>query len=521
MNELDSRYVIEFSTDEPGALEALLTGGISIIANEALKKVFGDGHGWYCKITDNVTDLSECCWGASKPDAQEAAFRALKRKVDGFIENQKREGEENQRRKNEENQKREHERQRRKDEHQRERSQPTHEPSDADGSGAGCILKLILGGIAIVAILWFVFALAIPLLVIDIAAIALIAGLLQKNWSRFLLPVSIAGAALVVADYNRGWFTRALANNVPFLAGVVPVLLYINILAGLIAAYFLIRTFLDKRNPPPEGAGELTRRNMIAMGCLLLVGALTVGFQVRVDLQRRQALRSTAAAYPANGSGNVTAAGQPGTTLELRRQSKLLNAEGLRILSAASPDFNSAKRAFEQAIQLEPNNVEALNNLGYVYGKLGDYRSAEPVLIKVIDLAPTRKVVYGNLGEVQAKLGKTQDAANHFCQYVRQFDSLDRGKSLLAKTFNDPDPNVQSAVSLALANCTPAAPASKIATVIDPPSNIRAAPSAASGIICSVNARNTIHILGSEGNWYKTDVCDGKLGYIHRSQIKF
>jgi hypothetical protein len=68
-------------------------------------------------------------------------------------------------------------------------------------------------------------------------------------------------------------------------------------------------------------------------------------------------------------------------------------------------------------------------------------------------MAPTRKVTQGNLGEVEAKLGKTQDAANHFCQYVRLFSSLERGKSLLARTFTDPDPNVQAAVSSTLANC--------------------------------------------------------------------
>jgi hypothetical protein len=135
------------------------------------------------------------------------------------------------------------------------------------------------------------------------------------------------------------------------------------------------------------------------------------------------------------------------------KESKRLNIEGLSILSAVHPDFNDAKRSFEQAVQLEPNNVEALNNLGYVYYRLGDYSSAEPILIKVIELAPTRKVAQGNLGEVQAKLGKTQDAANHFCQYVRLFDSLQRGKSILARTFNDPDPNVQSAVSFTLENC--------------------------------------------------------------------
>lgn len=62
--------------------------------------------------------------------------------------------------------------------------------------------------------------------------------------------------------------------------------------------------------------------------------------------------------------------------------------------------------------------------------------------------------------------------------------------------------------------------APELAIVIDPPSNVRGSPSATSLIFCSVTSAGSIHILGSEGNWYKTDVCGGKLGYIHRSQVK-
>jgi len=63
--------------------------------------------------------------------------------------------------------------------------------------------------------------------------------------------------------------------------------------------------------------------------------------------------------------------------------------------------------------------------------------------------------------------------------------------------------------------------ANEFAVVFDPPSNVRVAPSATASILCSVAIKATIHILGSEGNWYKTDTCEGKLGYIHRSQVKF
>jgi tetratricopeptide (TPR) repeat protein len=137
------------------------------------------------------------------------------------------------------------------------------------------------------------------------------------------------------------------------------------------------------------------------------------------------------------------------------KTSKKLNAEGLRLLSATHPDFNEARRTFEKAIQLDSSNIEALNNLGYVFGRIGDYRSAEAVLVRVLNIAPKRRAAQGNLGYVQAKLGKTLDAVNHFCQYVRQFDSLERGKAALVHAnAADPDPNVQAAIEATVANCT-------------------------------------------------------------------
>lgn len=133
--------------------------------------------------------------------------------------------------------------------------------------------------------------------------------------------------------------------------------------------------------------------------------------------------------------------------------SKRLNTEGLRMLSGANPDFGSARSDFERAFQLDSTNVEALNNLGYVYGRLGDYRTAELTLLQVLDMSPTRKAAKGNLGAIEAELGKTQEAADHFCQSIRQSNSLEQGKSNLIRVFKDADSNVQAAIKMTLANC--------------------------------------------------------------------
>ena len=72
---------------------------------------------------------------------------------------------------------------------------------------------------------------------------------------------------------------------------------------------------------------------------------------------------------------------------------------------------------------------------------------------------------------------------------------------------------------------TPPVSTATTATVIDPPSNVRASPNGA--IICVARTRGTvINILGptgvsdNNGVWYYTDYC-GREGVIHSSQIRF
>ncbi len=59
---------------------------------------------------------------------------------------------------------------------------------------------------------------------------------------------------------------------------------------------------------------------------------------------------------------------------------------------------------------------------------------------------------------------------------------------------------------------------STVATVFDPPSNVRVSPNGA--VLCSIPNRRTINVYGSTGSWYYTDAC-GDMGVIHSSQIRF
>ena len=65
----------------------------------------------------------------------------------------------------------------------------------------------------------------------------------------------------------------------------------------------------------------------------------------------------------------------------------------------------------------------------------------------------------------------------------------------------------------------------KLATVFDPPSNVRATPNGT--VLCSIDNIFQITIDGPakvdgyEGDWYYTNICDGTRGVIHASQLKF
>jgi serine/threonine protein kinase len=64
----------------------------------------------------------------------------------------------------------------------------------------------------------------------------------------------------------------------------------------------------------------------------------------------------------------------------------------------------------------------------------------------------------------------------------------------------------------------PSPPSGQLATVIDPPSNIRVQPNGA--ILCSVPSMQSIQVYNPSGEWYMTDAC-GSDGYIHKSQLRF
>ena len=174
-------------------------------------------------------------------------------------------------------------------------------PSQSDDNDNSWIIKIIGFILLVIAIIWFIFSVAIPLILINIASIALITGFSKKKWSQWLFPISVIGAFYIVADYNYGWTTKALVNNVNFFSQLIPFFFYLNLTAGLVSLYILVRNFLNYKNPS-ENELEFSKRNLILIGILLSFGGGIVAMQKYYGTSTFQTMYSNVILEPTENS---------------------------------------------------------------------------------------------------------------------------------------------------------------------------------------------------------------------------
>ena len=89
-------------------------------------------------------------------------------------------------------------------------------------------------------------------------------------------------------------------------------------------------------------------------------------------------------------------------------------------------NYESALRKLEEAIALKPGDPVLLNNLGYIYFRLGRYSEAITYLQKTIAADPKRKEAYGNIADAYLKLGQRQEAKNNYEQYLALYPATPR-----------------------------------------------------------------------------------------------
>ncbi len=94
-------------------------------------------------------------------------------------------------------------------------------------------------------------------------------------------------------------------------------------------------------------------------------------------------------------------------------------------LDLAEGRIDAAIGRFRQALQLDPNHVEALNGLGVAYGQIGRFDEAIDAFRSALASGPAAAHLLSNLGFAQLKAGRLQEASESL-QRSLQLDPSNR-----------------------------------------------------------------------------------------------
>ena len=136
-------------------------------------------------------------------------------------------------------------------------------------------------------------------------------------------------------------------------------------------------------------------------------------FKASFVFEKKSAVNSTSAAKAdANArSGDESDAGtdrpDPSKTDLPPRVRGLVRAAGKNFQQG---NYKVAGKQYQQILGEDPNNLEALSNLGVVYVRSGDLRAAESTLEKAVAIAPDNDFLLTTLGIVQYRQSKFDEA---------------------------------------------------------------------------------------------------------------
>ena len=112
------------------------------------------------------------------------------------------------------------------------------------------------------------------------------------------------------------------------------------------------------------------------------------------------------------------------------------NNLAMPLLGGTHDDIERAVGLIRQSLQSNPNHVEALNNLGVAYRKLGRFEDAFRAHARAVELSPGSATAHDNLGGDAHALGRFDEALAHYDTALRldprSADALrNRGATLL------------------------------------------------------------------------------------------
>ena len=90
----------------------------------------------------------------------------------------------------------------------------------------------------------------------------------------------------------------------------------------------------------------------------------------------------------------------------------------LGIISKELGEHQKAESYFQKTIEIDPNFIDALNNLGIISKELGEHQKAESYFQKAIKIDPNFKTALNNLGLMFKELGEHQKAINCYKKLI-------------------------------------------------------------------------------------------------------
>jgi Flp pilus assembly protein TadD len=120
--------------------------------------------------------------------------------------------------------------------------------------------------------------------------------------------------------------------------------------------------------------------------------------------------KSADSAVTGKSGPNQKSAGEGVATTTNKRDRKLLDIVRVAKRNVQQGKLQAAEKQYQQILAEDPNNVDALSNLGVVYVRSGNLRSAESTLKKAVAIAPDNDFLLTTLGVVQYRQSKFDDA---------------------------------------------------------------------------------------------------------------
>ncbi|HQP29786.1 MAG TPA: tetratricopeptide repeat protein [Deltaproteobacteria bacterium] len=169
----------------------------------------------------------------------------------------------------------------------------------------------------------------------------------------------------------------------------------------------------------PESRPEKRRWLPMALAgtAILIVAAALVGILTKGVKQSPVPEKPKVVAAAREGTGSPTPGGAAqGPSVPAKTPAVDYNAEGMR--KAQAGNMEEAAALFQKAVQAEPDNPHAWNNLGLALRKIGRDEEAVKAYQQAITVKPDFALVYKNLGIVLEQMGKRQEAAQAYLRYA-------------------------------------------------------------------------------------------------------